>query len=63
MTYIIEVKPECQTQPPKQTKKTKKYLQESYTYIVNQQKWKAADEFCQERGWKFQILTEKDLGI
>jgi hypothetical protein len=63
MTYIIEVKPECQTQPPKQQRKTKKYLQESYTYIVNQQKWKAADEFCHDRGWKFQILTEKDLGI
>jgi len=63
MTYVIEVKPERETMPPTQKKKTKRYLKESYTYIVNQQKWKAADEFCQEHGWEFKILTEKHLGI
>lgn len=63
MTYVIEVKPDRETRPPTQTKKTKRFLKESYTYIVNQQKWKAADIFCQEHGWQFKILTENDLGI
>jgi hypothetical protein len=63
MTYVIEVKPEAQTKMPVQKKKTKRFLQEAATYAVNQEKWRAADIFCQEHGWKFLILTEKDLGI
>jgi len=63
MTYVIEVKPEAQTKMPVQKKKTKRFLQEAATYAINQEKWRAADIFCQEHGWKFLILTEKDLGI
>ena len=63
MTYIIEVKPLEQTKMPIQKKKTKRYLQEAATYVSNQEKWKAADIFCQEHGWKFMLMTEKDLGI
>lgn len=63
MTYIIEVKPLEQTKMPIQKKKTKRYLQEAATYVINQEKWKAADIFCQEHGWKFMLMTEKDLGI
>ena len=63
MTYVIEVKPYSQTQQPERKRKTQKFIQESVTYVVNQSKWKAADEFCQEHGWKFQILTERELGI
>lgn len=63
MTYVIEVKPYSQTKQPQRKRKTQKFIQESVTYVVNQSKWKAADEFCQEHGWKFQILTEKELGI
>lgn len=63
MTYIIEVKPEVQTKMPTQTRKTKRFLQEVATYAVNQEKWRAADIFCQEHGWKFLIMTEKHLGI
>lgn len=63
MTYVVEVKPEHQTKVPTQKRRTKKYLQEAATYVVNQSKWKAADKFCQENGWQFQILTEKELGI
>jgi hypothetical protein len=48
---------------PVQKKKTKRFLQEAATYAVNQEKWRAADIFCQEHGWKFLVLTEKDLGI
>jgi hypothetical protein len=63
MTYVIEVKPDAQTRMPVQKKKTKRFIQEAATYAVNQEKWRAADIFCQEHGWKFLILTEKDLGI
>ncbi len=63
MTYVIEVKPEKQTQPPTQKRKTKTYLQEAITYEVNKAKWYAAEEFCKDHGWQFQILTEKHLGI
>ena len=63
MTYVIEVKPEAQTKMPVQKKKTKRFLQEAATYAINQEKWRAADIFCQEHGWKFLVLTEKDLGI
>jgi hypothetical protein len=62
-TYVLEVKPEHQTKQPVKKRKTQRYLQESATYIVNQAKWKAATEFCKDRGWEFMILTEKDLGI
>jgi len=63
MTYIIEVKPEKQTVPPTQKRKTKTFLQEAITYEINRAKWKAAEEFCKDHGWKFQILTERDLGL
>ena len=63
MTYIIEVKPEIQTKMPTQTRKTKRFLQEVATYAVNQEKWRAADIFCQEHGWKFLVMTEKHLGL
>jgi hypothetical protein len=63
MTYIIEVKPLAQTKMPKQKRKTQKYIQEMATYAVNQEKWRAADIFCQEHGWKFLVVTEKELGI
>jgi hypothetical protein len=63
MTYVVEVKPEAQTKKPIQKRKTKNFLRESITYVVNQMKWKAADEFCHAHGWQFKIVTEKDLGI
>ncbi len=63
MTYIIEVKPEKQTQPPTQKRKTKTFLQEAITYEINKAKWFAAEEFCKDHGWQFLILTEKHLGI
>ena len=62
-TTIIEVKPKKQTQPPKtQSRKTKRYLTEVTTYLVNEAKWKAASEYCKDRNWKFQIITENELG-
>ena len=63
MTYVIEVKPHAQTQQPVRKKKTQKFINESVTYVINQCKWKAAEEFCHEHGWKFKVITEKELGI
>jgi hypothetical protein len=63
-TAIIEVKPKKQTVPPqKQSKVTKRYLTEVKNWGVNEAKWKAATEFCKDRGWSFHIFTEKELGI
>ena len=62
-TFVIEVKPEAQTNPPTQKRKTQRYIQEAATYVINQSKWKAATEFCKDNGWEFQVLTEKHLGI
>ena len=62
--YLIEIKPSKFTRPPqKPGRVTKRYIQEVMTWGVNQSKWKNATEFCENRGWKFEILTETDLGI
>jgi hypothetical protein len=62
--YLIEVKPKKFTQEPIKPKRmTKQFIQEVYTYSVNQAKWKAATEFCADRGFEFLILTEEDLKV
>ena len=61
---VVEIKPAKQVQEPKvQKRKTKKYVTEVVNYAKNQAKWMAAEEFCKDRKWKFQILTEKELGV
>lgn len=61
-TMVIEVKPKKQTSPPKKPKrKTKNYINECITFIINEAKWKSANKFCKERGWDFIILTEDDI--
>lgn len=69
-TVVIEVKPKSQTLPPDMSKKftgtgqlRKAFLNEVKTWGVNQAKWKAAKEYCDDKGWKFQIMTEDQLGI
>lgn len=63
-TMMIEVKPKKQTKPPEpQKRKTKQYINEVVTWGVNQAKWKAAEEYCADRGWEFHILTEDHLGL
>lgn len=62
--YLVEIKPEKFTKPPEiPQRKTKRFIDEVFQYGVNDAKWKAAFEFCQNRNMKFVILTEKDLGI
>jgi hypothetical protein len=61
--YMLEVKPFKQTQEPVKRKSKKAFIQESMTYAVNQEKWKAADIFCKKQGWQFKIITEKEIGL
>ena len=62
--YIIEVKPKKQTKaPPKPKKQTKSYLREAFEFAKNKAKWRAANEWCMDRGFEFKILTETELGI
>jgi hypothetical protein len=63
-TVIVEIKPFAQTKPPAvQTKATKRYITEVQTWGINSSKWEAAVNYCKDRGWKFEIITEKELGI
>jgi hypothetical protein len=63
-SIIIEVKPYAQTLEPKvQSNITKRYIQEVHTYGINKSKWTQAQEYCKDRGWKFMIFTEHELGI
>lgn len=61
---LIEVKPDHQTKKPvaKKGKRKSVILNEAHTYGVNWAKWKAAERFAEERGWKFAVFTEHTLG-
>lgn len=64
--YLIEIKPSKQLSPPKKpkrmTRKAKESLMyESYHWRVNNDKWKAANEFATRRNMKFVIMTEQRL--
>jgi hypothetical protein len=49
-TMLVEIKPDKETRIPTGNKKTKRYLNESFTYVKNINKWNAAQEYCKERG-------------
>lgn len=59
---LIEIKPKRQVEGPKPKKKiSQKQIYEIKEFAKNQAKWKAAKEFCEDRRWQFQILTEDNL--
>jgi len=64
---LIEIKPKKQTKPPKQLKETlkhrRRFLKEVRVWGINEAKWKAAAKFCEQKGWKWQIMTEDTLTI
>jgi hypothetical protein len=63
LTQMVEIKPSAQCVPPKApTKKSRRYITEMLTWGTNQAKWKAAEEYCKDRNWKFKVITEKELG-
>ena len=61
--FIIEVKPKAQCKEPVKNPKrrTRKWLNEVFTYAINQAKWKSAEEFCKDHNMEFKILTEDHL--
>lgn len=63
-TLMVEIKPASQTiEPTKKKTINKQYINEVMTWGVNQAKWKAAKEYCDDRKWRFLVLTEKELNI
>ena len=65
---LIEVKPLIQTKPPKKIliekvtlKKKRRYIKAVKTWLVNEAKWNAAKKVCEVNGWKFELMTEKQL--
>ena len=65
-TVVVEIKPKNQCSPPQVQsgkKPTKRYINEVMTWGINSSKWQSANEYCKDRGWKFEILTEDHLGI
>ena len=65
---LVEVKPLVQTKPPKKIliekvtlKKKRRYVKAVKTWLVNEAKWNAAKKVCEVNGWKFELMTEKQL--
>ena len=66
--FLVEVKPLKDVNPPKPPKSQTEKSMNSYkraieTYVINQAKWEAAEKFAAEKGWKFKIITERELGL
>jgi hypothetical protein len=69
--WLVEIKPYAQTIPPKPPRGNSKnpqkaeqnYIKAVETYAINQAKWKATEILCEEKGWIFKIITEKELGL
>ena len=61
--FIIEVKPKYQCKPPAKNpkRKTKKWYNDVKNYVINEAKWKSANDFCLDNGMEFKILTEDHL--
>jgi len=63
--WIVEVKPFSQTKEPekKSGRLTRRYVNEVVQYAQNEYKWRAAREWCKRMGYKFVVITEKELAI
>ena len=66
--FLIEVKPQIESRPPKKKlveklnlKKKRRYMKSVRTWLVNEAKWNAAKKVCDVEGWTFEIFTEKQL--
>lgn len=63
-TVMVEIKPLVQCSPPvlaEGKRMSPSHKKKIITYAINESKWKAAKAYCADRGWKFMIMTEKDL--
>jgi len=65
----VEIKPEkeikaiMENKAPKATARKKKstLLYETKMFVINRAKWVAAKQFCNNKGWKFIRVSEKNL--
>lgn len=55
---VLEIKPDNQVNVGRKKRVTN---YERITYAINIAKWKAATKYCNDRGIKFRILTEKQM--
>ena len=67
-TFLVEIKSYGETIPPKPPKIKNansmiRYQEALETYMTNQAKWAQAKQFAEQRGFKFIVLTEKQLKI
>jgi Straboviridae/Kyanoviridae head completion nuclease len=66
-TLLIEIKPAKES--PRHSrlvggKKTdKQFIAEALVWSKNQSKFEAAERYCAQKGWKFVVLTERELGV
>lgn len=61
-SLVIEIKPLYQTKAPvKKQRVTRQYINEVKNWGINNAKWQAAKQFCLDRNWGFQILTEREI--
>ena len=60
--WYLEVKPKNKLEPPK-NKRSKRYLQESIEYAVNQAKFERGREWAADHGCEFIVITERELKI
>lgn len=59
---VVEIKPMNQVKKPTtRGKKKSTIMHEQVTHAVNSAKWAAALKWCDERGLKFRVITEKGL--
>ena len=64
--FFFEVKPKKETHAPTKpvrltTAAKRRYIDEIYTWSVNQDKWKAAKSVADKMGIEFRIITEDSL--
>ena len=60
--FLIEVKPQIESRPPKKKlveklnlKKKRRYMKSVRTWLVNEAKWEAAKKVCEVKGLTFEI--------
>lgn len=57
--FIVEIKPYSQTLPPeKKKRKTRKYLNEVFTWGINNAKWQAANDYARKKDMQFIIASK-----
>ena len=64
--YIIEIKPDSQLRepkPPNTEKQKKRYVKEYATWMINNAKWDAAKQLCEQNDITFKTWSEKTIGM